>query len=66
MIRTLLLGVALSLSACASTDIEALTKHLNERNCATEGSLTISGVLPPTGYAKWDCAGGKPGDPPAP
>jgi hypothetical protein len=58
--RALILIACLALAACQTTDIAALTKHLNERNCATEGSVTIGGLVPASGWAKWDCGGPKP------
>jgi hypothetical protein len=50
-----LAAVVLTTSACATANISEITKHLNERKCATDGSITVGGMVPPAGYVKWKC-----------
>jgi len=56
------LFVALALSACSSFDAESFTKHMEARNCATEGRIDLHPVAMPgskvTGHVAWNCGKG--------
>jgi hypothetical protein len=49
------LGLTFLLSACSTTELRTISKHLQDRKCETEGSLTVGGPLPPSGWVKWEC-----------
>lgn len=61
MKRLFLVGSVLALgflaSACSSSELKIVSKHLQDRNCETEGSLTLGAIpgLPASGWAKWKC-----------
>lgn len=60
LIRLAALALAgLSLSACANFDPESFTKHMEARNCATEGRIDLHPVAMPgskvTGHVAWNC-----------
>jgi hypothetical protein len=53
-----LIALGLALSGCANTNMAEFTQHLNDRNCATRGSVTGSAGLLGTnlgGHVEWDC-----------
>lgn len=53
---------ALSLAACQTPNLADFTTHLNERGCATKGSVTASAGITGAsmgGNVDWDC-GNKP------
>jgi hypothetical protein len=47
--------VALSLCACQTTKLSDITNHLQRRECKTQGSITVGGLVPASGWATWDC-----------
>lgn len=56
---------ALAVSACQSVQVEALTTHMQKRECATKGRVDVHPIALPggkvTGFAEWDCGPVKSG-----
>lgn len=61
---TILSLICLALSGCASASgLTDLTRHLNERGCATQGSATASAGITGAslgGNVAWKCLGAAP------
>lgn len=51
----LLIGSTFLLSACSTSSLERMSKHLQERNCQTEGTLIASSLGPATAQLSWVC-----------
>lgn len=50
------LALTFPLVACnGNTQLQDFTKHLQERDCQTSGSLIIGGLTPPSAQVTWTC-----------